>query len=78
MQVFSKSVCVGAGGFYINWDEIHFLLSFFYDTPPSLPSMSAQISSGQTYKITNVKSGTVVDLSGVDNHTGVSISCRFE
>lgn len=31
--------------------------------------MSAQITSGQTYKITNVKSGTVVDLSGVDNHT---------
>ncbi|KXN83013.1 hypothetical protein AN958_01948 [Leucoagaricus sp. SymC.cos] len=31
--------------------------------------MSVQVSSGQTYKITNVKSGTVVDLSGVDNHT---------
>ncbi|KAJ3576322.1 hypothetical protein NP233_g490 [Leucocoprinus birnbaumii] len=31
--------------------------------------MSAQIVSGQTYKITNVKSGNVVDLSGLDNHT---------
>lgn len=36
--------------------------------------MSAQITSGQTYKITNVKSGTVVDLSGVDNHTSTPCS----
>ncbi|KAF5347436.1 hypothetical protein D9756_011108 [Leucocoprinus leucothites] len=29
----------------------------------------SQVTSGQTYRITNVRSGTVVDLSGVDNHT---------
>nr|AEE98237.1 ricin B-like lectin [Macrolepiota procera] len=29
--------------------------------------MSTQVSSGQTYKITNVKAGTVIDLSGEDN-----------
>jgi hypothetical protein len=27
----------------------------------------AQIQSGQTYKITNVKGGTIIDLSGGDN-----------
>jgi hypothetical protein len=27
----------------------------------------AEIQSGQTYKITNVKGGTTVDLSGGDN-----------
>jgi len=29
--------------------------------------MSFEVTSGTTYKITNVKSGTVVDLSGEDN-----------
>jgi hypothetical protein len=27
----------------------------------------AKIQSGQTYKITNVKGGTIIDLSGADN-----------
>lgn len=31
--------------------------------------MSVEVTSGTTYKITNVKSGTVVDLSGEDNQS---------
>jgi hypothetical protein len=36
--------------------------------------MAANVSSGNTYIITNVKAGTAVDLSVGDNRTGISCS----
>lgn len=42
---------------------------FTYLVLLQIPFIMSQVTSGQTYRITNVRSGTVVDLSGVDNHT---------
>lgn len=48
------------------------LLSRFFSIHLSFISMAANVTSGNTYIIKNVKAGTAVDLSVGDNRTGIS------
>lgn len=39
--------------------------------------MSSEVVSGQSYRITNVKAGNALDLSGVDNRSSTFSRCPF-